>query len=74
MPQLFLYVPDAVAERIRARARARNLSVSRYLAQLVVHEVEDDWPPGFFERAVGGWHGQSIERPPQGTFEEREPL
>jgi hypothetical protein len=31
------------------------------------------WPPGFFEATAGKWVGD-LERPPQGQFENREPL
>ena len=34
--------------------------------------VERGWPPGFFERTVGAI--PDLERPPQGEYEEREPL
>jgi len=33
--QLHFYVPEAVAQQLRARARALGLSVSRYLANVV---------------------------------------
>jgi hypothetical protein len=74
MPQLHLYVPDDVAETAKSRAKAAGKSLSSYLADLVVREVAGDWPEGFFERVVGGWKGEPLERPEQGEFEEREPL
>jgi hypothetical protein len=74
MPQLHLYVPDDVAETAKARAKAAGKSLSSYLADLVVAEVAGDWPEGFFERVVGGWKGEPLERPDQGQLEEREPL
>jgi len=71
MPQLHLYVPDKVARELRQRARSRGLTVSRYLAQLVHHDVGDEWPKGFFERVVGKWAGD-LKRPRQGAYEKRE--
>ncbi len=73
MPQLHTYVPKPLAARIAARARARGVPVSRYLAELIRRDVELGWPDDFFERVVGGWKGGRLGRPPQGRLEEREP-
>lgn len=32
------------------------------------------WPPGFFERTAGALADDPLERPPQGNYEERDPL
>jgi hypothetical protein len=75
MPQLHLYVPEPIAEKIKQRAQAAGVSTSRYLAQLVQHDLgSDDWPEGFFEEVIGGWQGEPLQRPPQGAFETREAL
>lgn len=74
MSQLHLYVPDALADELRRRAEARGLSLSRYLAEVVQREIRRDWPAGFFDRVVGGWSGEPLERPPQGEFEKRDGL
>lgn len=74
MPQLHMYLAEDVAARVRARAQARGVAVSRYLADLVRREVGAGWPKDFFEEVVGGWVGEALERPPQGAFEEREAL
>lgn len=74
MPQLHFYVPDDVAEKIRQEARSAEVSVSRYLADLVKRELASDWPEDYFRHVVGGWQGGLLERPPQGDFEVRDPL
>ena len=74
MPQLHLYVPDKVADKVRQRAEATHMSVSRYLAELVRREVGTGWPEGFFEVVVGGWQGESLQRPPQEDLERRDKL
>lgn len=74
MPQLHLYVADEVASLVRQRARARKMSVSGYLADLVRREVASGWPDGFFDEVVGGWAGRPFRRPGQGRFEQRERL
>lgn len=74
MPQMHFYVSEAIAERLRAQARALGLSVSRYLAVVVGRDVHAGWPSGYFDSVVGGWQGEPLRRPPQGRFEGRESL
>jgi hypothetical protein len=73
MPQLHFYVSEDVARELRQRARKRRLSLSRYLAETVQANAKKGWPPGFFQKVMGGWKGAPLERPPQGELEEREP-
>jgi hypothetical protein len=58
----------------KSRAKAAGKSLSSYLADLVVHDVADGWPEGFFEEVVGGWKGQPLRRPRQGRVERRDRL
>ena len=74
MPQLHCYVNEEVAEVIRRRARARRLSVSKYLAQLAEQDAAIGWPAGYFENVIGGWKGDPLVRPAQGDYEKRERL
>jgi hypothetical protein len=71
MPQLHLYVADEIASLVRQRARARRMTVSGYLADLVRREVASGWPAGFFDDVIGGWAGKPLARPRQGRFERR---
>ena len=72
MPQLHTYVPKNLAARVAARAKARGVAVSRYLADLIRRDVELGWPDGYFDRVAGGWKGSPLRRAPQGRPEERE--
>jgi len=72
MAQLHMYVPDSVAEKIRQKAEAKRMTVSRYLAELAKTDAEMDWPDGYFETIVGGWEGEPLARPGQGTLEARD--
>ena len=74
MPQLHTYIPEPLASKVRERARARGLSVSKYLAGLVAKELGGEWPEGFFEEVGGGWEGGPRERPSLGELEERDEL
>ncbi|MGA0121640.1 MAG: hypothetical protein ACO3KD_01340 [Gaiellales bacterium] len=51
MPQLHLYVTEAVAESVRVRAGAEGMPVSRWLAGIVTDAVREDdaWPRGYLE-------------------------
>lgn len=72
MPQLHLYLPDRLAEQVRRNAEVAGQSVSGYLSEIVRKEVSGGWPVGYFEKIVGGWQGEPLERPPQGTAEIRD--
>ena len=74
MPQLHFYVPEPVARRLRERASARGVAVSRYLAEMAQREIGGDWPAGFFDDVVGKWKGKALRRPPQGKPERRDTL
>lgn len=74
MPQLHLYVPEALSARIKMRAQSEGKTVSKLLAELVAREMGEGWPPGFFEEVVGGWQGEPLERAPQGEPEDRDDL
>lgn len=71
MPQLHFYVPRELAERIQQEARATQKSVSSYLAELVKREMAPNWPEGFFDEVAGGWQGETLQRQPQGEYEQR---
>lgn len=58
MPQLHFYVPEEVAEKLRQRAEAEGLSLSKYLATVVSQEVAEGWPDGYFEEVLGSWVGE----------------
>lgn len=74
MPQLHFYVPDDVADQIKARAAQAKLPVSRYVADLVKRDVGQGWPENYFERISGAAEGATIRKEPSGLPEERLPL
>ena len=71
MAQLHFYVPDEVAQAIQKRAQQAHLPVSRFLAELVKREVKNEWPEHYFEAVAGQWHGDPLQREPEGEFEAR---
>jgi hypothetical protein len=71
MAQLHCYVPDAVAEQLRHKAGQAQLSVSKYLSQLVKRDVTaDQWPEGYAE-LFDQWQGKALRRGSQGDYEKR---
>jgi hypothetical protein len=74
MPQLHFYVPENVAKDLRRRAHRRGVPLSRFIAEVVRKDSDKGWPPGYFERVIGGWKGDPPVRPPQGDFDRREEL
>ncbi|MDX2179715.1 MAG: hypothetical protein SFV18_08995 [Bryobacteraceae bacterium] len=50
MAQLYFYVPDAVAEDLRRKARKEGLSLSKYIAKQVTPATDEKgWPIGYFD-------------------------
>ena len=74
MPQLHLYVPEELATEIARQARARRLTVSRFLAELVKQRVATSWPEGYFDDVAGGWQGKKLTRARHGQLESRDSL
>ena len=74
MPQLHFYVPDDVAEQIKARAAQAKLPISRYVAELVKRDVGQGWPEDYFKRISSAEEGAAIRYEHVGPAEERLPL
>jgi predicted transcriptional regulator len=54
MAQLTLYLDDELETRLRAAARAANLSQSRWVANLIAEKLNDEWPASVVALA-GAW-------------------
>lgn len=74
MAQLHLYLPEDLAEKVRRSAASKHQSVSAYLAELVRGQIADTWPEGYFEKVVGGWVGELLQRPESLDVETREEI
>ena len=51
MAQLTIYLPDDVETKARKAAKAKGKSVSRWIADQVVHSLADTWPKGVLDAA-----------------------
>jgi hypothetical protein len=74
MAQLHFYIPDDLAERVKARAAQARMPVSRYVAELVKREVGSGWPKDYFKRIASRSSAAVIVHEPSGPPEERQPL
>jgi hypothetical protein len=51
MAQITIYLPDDVESKARKAAKAKRTSVSRWIAEEVVHRLADTWPKGVLDAA-----------------------
>jgi len=64
VPTLQFYVPDDVADALRARAEERGANLSNYLSEIVVRHLRRDWPEAWVDTAAAAWDEEW--RPPEG--------
>ena len=62
VPTLQFYVPDDVADALRARAEERGANLSNYLSEIVVRHLRRDWPEAWVDTAAAAWDDEW--RPP----------
>jgi hypothetical protein len=73
MAQLTIYLPDEIESRARKAAKAKGESVSRWVADQVVHSLADTWPKAVLDAAgafpefpsldeIRAGYGQDIRR------------
>lgn len=73
MSQLHFYVPDEIEMQIRMKAKQANLTLSKFLAELVKREagIQNHWPDGYFE-LFDDWQGESQLKPAGLSIETRQ--
>lgn len=79
--QLQCDIPTETAARLQKKAEEMNLSVSKYITQLLQKDLRTDeelakdngWPEGFFD-LYESTQDAPLERPNQGEHQAREPL
>jgi len=71
MTQLFCELPDDIAAQLYQQAMKKHISVSSYLAQLIEKDTASSWPTDYFEQVFGQWEGTPLQRPSQGSYEQR---
>ncbi|MGD1895580.1 MAG: hypothetical protein ACFB16_01365 [Phormidesmis sp.] len=73
MAQLQCDIPEETAIQLQRKAEKMNLSVSKYLAQLIDRDLKAGWPEGYFD-LFGSCKDAPLERPAQGESPVRETL
>ena len=70
---MHFYVSDDIEAQLRLNAKKVNLSLLKYIAELVNREtaVKESWPKGYFE-LFDAWQGLPAQRPSEGELESRE--
>ena len=76
MAQLTIYLPDAVESKARKAAKAKGKSVSRWIADEVLHSLDDAWPKAVLDAAgaLPGFPSLKEIRARSGRDIPREPL
>ena len=74
MAQISLYIDDSMAERLGAAAKARNYSLSRYVASLlneriIEEDAEEIRKKQILEELQGSLRDASFTEPPEIPFE-----
>lgn len=54
MGQVTIYLEDEVEAKMRAAAKSKHLSQSKWVAQLIKEKTADEWPESVVKLA-GGW-------------------
>ncbi len=63
MPQIHFSVDERSAKLLAKRAKARGLSLSRYLAEMARSQLGDEWPKGYLDSVVGSCRKTPLEEP-----------
>lgn len=76
MAQITIYLPDAIEVKARSVAKKKGKSVSRWIADQVVRELEDTWSNGVLNAAGALRDFPSVEeiRKSYGQDAAREPM
>ena len=51
MAQLTIYLPDEIESKAREAAKAKGQSVSRWIADQVLRDLDDRWPQSVLDAA-----------------------
>ncbi len=63
MPQMHFSVDERSAKLLAKRAKARGMSLSRYLAEIARSQLRDEWPRGYLDSVVGSCRKTPLEEP-----------
>lgn len=64
MGQLTIYLDDSSLRRVKSAARRERRSVSQWVKERLVRQLDHVWPDGYFE-LMGSLADEAFERPAQ---------
>lgn len=80
MPQVAIYIDEALSKKLDQVTRASGKSKSKWVADVISEKLENEWPQDFFALA-GTWEDDRSPEQIMGdirsgsrNFEKREPL
>lgn len=80
MTQLAIYIEDRLSEKLEKAVKASGKSKSKWIADIIEKELNDQWPENFFKLA-GSWEDNREPdeiikeiREGSGAFENREEI
>ena len=68
MPQVSLYIDQALYMEIKSIAEKKNTSMSRVVNDMIKESVDNRWPEGFFETYFGALKDDPLEEPEEWEY------
>ena len=59
MSQITIYLPAELEQKMKASAKAMNLSQSKWIANLIEEKLHNEWPPAVVALA-GAWNNMPL--------------
>ena len=67
MSQLSVYIDEKTQEKLERAAKARDISISKYIREALHKSFAEEWPADFFS-LCGSLTDETFERPEQGSL------
>lgn len=67
MPQLSLYLDNKTLKAVESKAKARNISVSKYVKEAIEKDIHSNWPKDYFA-LFGSIKDSTFKRPKDLNF------
>ncbi len=68
MPQLSLYLDNATLKAVETKAKARKISISKYVKEAIEKDIHSNWPKDYFT-LFGSIQDVKFKRPKELKFE-----
>ncbi len=68
MPQLSLYLDDQTLKAVENKAKAKKISVSKYVKEAIEKDINSNWPKNYFD-LFGSIKDQTFKVPKELKFE-----